>query len=270
MTESKIETIKITSIYLNKIMPVSVYLPCDYNEKDSFPTLYFLHGRSGDENILIESGLNISADKLIGNREINSMIIVCPRIENSRGINSSSICKEVNDPLGRIINIGMYEDYLINEVIPTIDKNFKTIKNRKGRYIGGASAGGYVALHSAFRHSDLFSKTGGHMPAIELQLEEEDKLYFQNPGDWDKYNPIYIASNMERSDIKIYLDAGDKDEGEFYKGCSALHEILTEKGMNSQNYIFKGNHNIKYIKSNIEKYLRFYANKIKSQSQHSR
>ena len=260
MTVSTIKTINISSISLNKTMPVSIYLPNDYNEKDSFPTLYFLHGRSGDENILIETELNTSADRLIDNKEISSMIIVCPRIENSRGINSSSICKEVKDPLGRVINLGMYEDYLINEVIPTIDNNFKTIKNRKGRYIGGASAGGYVALHSAFRHSDLFSKTGGHMPAIELQLEEEeDKLYFQNPGDWEKYDPIYLANNTERCDIKIYLDAGDKDEGEFYKGCSVLHKILTEKGMNSQNYIFKGNHNIKYIKSNIEKYLKFYA-----------
>ena len=72
----------------------------------------------------------------------------------------------------------MYEDYFINEVIPTIDNKFKTLKNRNSRFVGGASVGGYIALHNAFRHPDLFSKVGGHMPAIELQLEKEDKAYF--------------------------------------------------------------------------------------------
>lgn len=261
MTNSKIETIEIDSKILKKEMQIAVYLPQNYNDKESFPVLYFLHGRSGDENILSDIELNIKADQLIEKGEIKSLIIVCPRIENSRGINSSSTCKDVKDHLGRTINIGMYEDYLINEVIPTIDKSFKTEKNRDGRFIGGASAGGYAALHNAFRHQELFSKVGGHMPAIELKLEEEDKLYFQNPANWEKYDPIHITRN-ERIIlyIKVFLDAGDKDEGGFYEGCSILHNILIEKGMNSQNHIFQGHHNVEYLKSNIEKYLRFYGN----------
>lgn len=190
------------------------------------------------------------------------MIIVCPRIENSRGVNSSLICKEVPNPEdnNRITNLGMYEDYFIKEIIPLTDKTFNTIKNRKGRYIGGASAGGYVALHNIFRHQDMFSKVGGHMPALELKLEEDAKLYYKNIGAWEKYDPIYIVKNNNiSSSIDIYLDAGDKDEGEFYEGCSILHKVLKEKGIKSQNNIFPGHHNVEYIKSNIEKYLKFYG-----------
>ncbi len=259
MTKSRIENFTIKSENLNKEMAIAVYLTFDYDEKENFPTLYFHHGRNGDENILFDSNLNVVADKLIENHKINSMIIVCPNLDNSRGLNSTSEYKEVKDPYDRIINNGMYEYYFINEVIPEIDKKFKTIKNRKSRYVGGASAGGYIALHNAFRHPDLFSKVGGHMPAIELELEEEDKAYFQNLENWEKYDPIHIARNMEHTDLKIYLDAGDKDEGEFYKGCSVLQEILTEKGMISQNHIYEGHHNVEYIKENIEKYLCFYG-----------
>ncbi len=261
MTNSKIETIKINSIILNKEMPISVYLPYEFNEKGSFPVLYFLHGRNGDENIMIDIKLHSTADRLIKNKEIKPLIIVCPRIDNSRGINSSLICENVKDPQGRIINIGMYEDYFITEVIPTIDKSFQTIRNRNGRYIGGASAGGYAALHNAFRHQNLFSKVGGHMPALELRLEDEDKLYFQNAENWEKYDPIYIARNKKiTTDVQVFLDAGDRDEGGFYEGCSILHEILEAKGIDSQNHLFRGHHNVEYIKTNIEKYLKFYGN----------
>lgn len=260
MKISRIEKVIIQSKSLNKEMSMLVYLPCGYDEGEAFPTLYFMHGRSGNENFITNIDLNIVSDRLIEASRIRPMIIVCPNMDNSRGINSSLDCKEVLDPLNRTINIGMYEDYFINEVVPEIDKRYKTIRNRDGRYIGGASAGGYIALHNAFRHPDLFSKIGGHMPAVELQLEDEDNAYFQHEGDWGKYDPITIAKEMTCADFKVYLDAGDKDEGGFYEGCSILNNILKEKGIESQNHVFKGHHNVEYIKSNIEKYMLFYGN----------
>ncbi len=104
MKKSKIERITICSNSLGKEMSVLVYLPKDYDETDYFPTLYFHHGRSGDENILTDADIHITADKLIENKQINPLIIVCPNLENSRGLNSSSACKEVKDPFGRVIN----------------------------------------------------------------------------------------------------------------------------------------------------------------------
>jgi len=160
MKKSRIEELAIYSKSLNKPMPVVIYLPSGYDDEESLPVLYFLHGRSGDENFIKNIELDKVADRLIENEDIKPMIIVCPRIENSRGINSSPICKDVKDPYGRTINIGMYEDYFMTDIIPYIDKNFKTVKNRLGRFIGGVSAGGYAALHNALRHPDLFSKVG--------------------------------------------------------------------------------------------------------------
>lgn len=85
------------------------------------------------------------------------MIIVCPNLDNSRGINASNEYKEVQGKYGTV-HLGLYEDYLIKEIIPYIDKNYKTICNRENRYIGGISSGGYIALHNGLRHQDLFSK----------------------------------------------------------------------------------------------------------------
>ena len=49
-----------------------------------------------------------------------------------------------------------------------------------------ASAGGYTALHNAFRHQDKFSKVGGHMPALLLELEDEYKSFYRDMNDWEK------------------------------------------------------------------------------------
>jgi enterochelin esterase-like enzyme len=262
MNQSKVEKVTFHSDILDKEMSMLVYLPDCYNNLTPLPVLYFLHGRSGNERMMLEMDINTKADRLIKDGEMKPLIIVCPRMENSRGLNSSLISKEVPDPIAnnRIINLGMYEDYFMKEVVPLTDRTFNTIKDRKGRFIGGASAGGYAALHNAFRHQHMFSKAGGHMPALELKLEEEDKPFFKDMDTWQKYDPLYIAENNNISpDIDVYLDAGDKDEGKFYEGCSVLHNILKEKGINSQNYIFAGNHSPEYIQSNIEKYLRFYS-----------
>ncbi|APU59728.1 alpha/beta hydrolase-fold protein [Clostridium botulinum] len=262
MNKSKVEKVNFYSNILGKEMSMLVYLPKYYNSLTPLPVLYFLHGRSGSENIMFQMDINTIADRMIKDGEIKPMIIACPRIENSRGVNSSLICKEVFNFGGnnRIINLGMYEDYFMKEIITLTDKTFNTIKDRKVRYIGGVSAGGYVALHNVFRHQHIFSKVGGHMPALELELDKEDKPYYEDIGVWEKYDPIYIARNNNiSSDIDVYLDAGDKDEGRFYEGCSILHKILKEKEINSQNHVFSGNHSTEYIQSNIKKYLKFYG-----------
>ncbi|GMQ64253.1 alpha/beta hydrolase [Vallitalea maricola] len=262
MNRSKVKKVNFYSEILGKEMAMLVYLPESYNSSTPLPVLYFLHGRSGNEDIMFELNINKIADQMIKDGEIKPMIIVCPRIENSRGLNSSLICKEIHEygHNNRIINLGMYEDYFVKEIIPMLDNTFNTIKDRKGRYIGGLSAGGYIALHSTFRHQYMFSKVGGHMPALELELEDEDKPYYENRDVWNKYNPILIARNNNIScDIEIYLDAGEKDEGRFYEGCLILHKILQDKGINSRNHIFPGNHSADYIKSNLEKYLKYYG-----------
>lgn len=58
----RIEKVVIQSTSLNKEMSMLVYLPGRYDEGGSFPTLYFLHGRSGNENLLTDIGLNLVAD----------------------------------------------------------------------------------------------------------------------------------------------------------------------------------------------------------------
>ena len=62
MDRSKIEKIIFYSNILRKEMQVCVYLPKNYETSPPLPVLYFLHGRSGNENIMFEVDIQTKAD----------------------------------------------------------------------------------------------------------------------------------------------------------------------------------------------------------------
>jgi Putative esterase len=52
---------------------------------------------------------------------------------------------------------GVWEDYLVHDVVPWADTNLPTIAARRGRVLAGLSAGGYGAVDIGLRHPRLFS-----------------------------------------------------------------------------------------------------------------
>ena len=65
MNKSKVEEIDFYSDILNKKMSLLVYLPESYDDLIALPVLYFLHGRSGNENIIFEASINSKVDVMI-------------------------------------------------------------------------------------------------------------------------------------------------------------------------------------------------------------
>lgn len=249
-------TEKVESIILGKSMNLSVYCPDGY-EKATLSVFYFLHGRTGNEQLLSQLGMDAAADALIKAGEINPLRIVCPNLDNSRGINSAEQYREVRGKYG-IVHKGRYEDYLLDELIPFVESTFPAIMDRSARYIGGISSGGYTALSIGLRHPERFSKVGGHMPAVDLSYAEEDECYFENEAMWLQYDPIAIAAHSAFKNLHVFLDDGKDDEGQFYRACEKLFWILQRNGADVQYHLFEGHHNEEYVLSNLDSYLRFY------------
>lgn len=246
----------IQSKFLKKEMSVSIYIP-EGHEREHLPALYFLHGRTGNDKLITQIGIDKVAQEMINEGTIKPLIIVCPSMDNSRGIDSAEEYTEVAGKYG-IVNKGLYASYLIKEVIPYIDSNFNTLQDRHNRYIGGISAGGYAALHLGLSHQNLFSKIGGHMPAMDISYEDEDECYFANKKMWEKYDPYTIAHTKDIANMQVYLDDGEEDEGNFYKSCKRLCKLLQSKNINTENHVFAGHHNGEYVISNLRRYLKFY------------
>lgn len=259
----RFKRIIINSKILNKAMKVNVYLPKGYKEKNKYPVLYILPGSTGEQNFCIP-GLKMdeTTDKLIMSNKINPLIIISPETDNSFGLNSSNNHIEFNLS-GKIIQLGRYEDYLSNELVKFVDSHYSTITNRNGRYIGGMSDGGYIALHTAFLHSDQYSKVGGHSPNIlhTLPNKQIENLYFKG-NDASKTGDIfYLAQKNHISNLNIYLDCGNVDKFQFYNGCAKLYKILQVKKIKSQYHLNNGTHSAAYWKSKMDEYLIFYSGK---------
>ena len=252
----------IQSKLLDKQMAFSIYLPDKYDGESRFPVLYFFHGRSGDERIMDELEIKSIADVFIDSGQIRSIIIVCPRMGNPRGLNTSDVSHQIVSN-GVKFDSGRYEDYFIQEFLPHIDSHFKTIPYRENRFIGGASAGGFAATHYGLQYPELFSRVGGHMPAIETELDPSDIPYYGDEHSFHKNNPLEFDRFEELHQMQEwFLDAGDEDEGGFNNAVESLSKILMSQGISVEHHISPGHHNLQYVKNNIRKYLIFYGNGI--------
>jgi enterochelin esterase-like enzyme len=262
LASSMLKNETLHSKVLKKDANINIYLPKGYSDAERYPVLYVLHGYSGSKDDWLPGlKLDKKADELIQNKKIKPLIIVSPQIDNSYGVNSSENPRVLGTPPNNSLNEGMYEDYIYKELVSYIDVNYSTLRSREGRYIGGLSMGGCAALHTAFLHSDVFSKAGGHSPA--LFLDE----FPNNLGTWlypdmetrKQRDPIYLAQERDLKSLKVYLDCGDRDSYKFYEGCEKLYKILQEKGVESEYHLNPGAHDGAYWESNAEKYLLFYA-----------
>ncbi|MNX84410.1 Endo-1,4-beta-xylanase Z precursor [compost metagenome] len=256
---STIDTITLTSHALQQEMSVQIYLPPGYNATAHYPVLYMLYGYGGNESSWFSwLGLNKAADRLIGSGAIKPVIIVSPAYGNSFGVNTKP--GQGGNPGG--VNEGMYEDFLTKDLINYVDRHYSTIASRAGRYIGGASMGGYAALYLAFNHSDLYSKVGGHSAALwdysqaDQFTDQRDWLY---PNDElrRQRDPLLLARSKKLAGLQIYLDAGDSDQ--LSEEDQALFKILKSQKKSAEWHSGPGGHDINYWGSQLDNYLKFYV-----------
>ncbi len=145
---------------------VPVYLPPGYEQsKERYPTVYILTGFTGRGTMLLNDSAwdeNIAQrmDRLIASGTVKPMILVMPdcftRIGGSQYINSSAT--------------GRYEDHVINELVPFVDKRYRTLGDRDHRAVMGKSSGGYGAVILAMRHPDVFGLMASHSGDMYFEL----------------------------------------------------------------------------------------------------
>ncbi len=248
----RVQKVTFHSEALGKDMKFNVYLPPNYDSSKRYPALYLFHGYGGDENVWMPGlGVDAAADELLREGKIDPLIIVSPQIDNSYGFNSASE--------------GNYGDYIDQDLIRYVDGHFSTVNAKEGRYIGGLSMGGWVALYHAFAHPELFSKAGGHSPAVWMDDWADTgglKNWIYPTEEVRKTrDPYLLADTADLSGMSVYLDCGDDDSYKFYQGSEALDAKLRSKGVRSEYHPGPGGHDGEYWSSHAKDYLLFYAGK---------
>lgn len=211
-------------------MDYRVYLPPCYQEQTGlrYPVLYLVHGQSSTDAHWDELGIDETADTLIRAGEISPLIIVMPR---------DLIWTQPSDDL--------FDDILLKELIPLVDRDYRTRADRQHRAIGGLSRGGGWAVHLGLAHWQVFGALGAHTPAVFWEDAPQLRTWLSE----------LTASQMPR----IYIDVADRDREEILLSTLRLEKILAELAIPHEFYRFVGLHNAEYWSSNLERYLRWYS-----------
>lgn len=142
---------------LDGLRRVNVYLPPGYdNTQARLPVLYLFHGANADENAWVRLGrANLILDNLSAAGKIKPFIVVMPfgyGVDPNAGPQNENTTRFGKD--------------LLDDVIPMIDRRYRTLANREHRAIVGLSMGGGQALGIGLNHLDVFSHVGGFSAAI--------------------------------------------------------------------------------------------------------
>jgi enterochelin esterase-like enzyme len=233
-TEGKVMDGNFKSNIVGKQQHYFIYLPPCYDARSDvrYPVVYLLHGIPMNEHHWLDEGLVEAADKLFGSAELPPFLIVMPHGDYGLYTDTSGGDKS-------------FEGVFVNELVPAIDKRFRTRADAEHRAIGGISRGGVWALEIAFTHPDLFSAVGGHSPALAVNRAT------------DSYDPMLLAKSAPIEQLRIFLDAGDRDWTR--TETQALSKILTERYIPHTYTVGKGDHDYPYWATQVEAYLRFYG-----------
>jgi enterochelin esterase-like enzyme len=217
-------------------VPFRIYLPpCFYDTLKRYPYVVLLHGTGYDEAMWEDLGAPAVMDQGITKGTLPPMVLVMP---------DGDALAELNDqPDG-----ASYETLVLDELIPSIERDFCLWGSREGRAIGGISRGGFWAFSIAFRHPEVFAAVGGHSP------------HFEPDNAPPEVNPLDLASrvNLTKFSLRIYMDNAASD----YVSANVIQmsDILRERSI-AHEYLINptGDHDMEYWSSHVAEYLSFYG-----------
>lgn len=220
-----------------------VVLPPSYQKKprQRYPVVYWLHGGGGNETAsLFVAG---SWASLYRSGECNEVILVFPNGHRSGYMDHHD---------GSV----MVESMIIRELIPLIDKTYRTRASAAGRAVHGFSMGSSGALKFAFKYPQLFCAAVGYgggaidlqnsnsrfiLDILERNLKSDPELIRNN----NTYHFLKQNGHHVRDrDIRFLLICGEDDS--WSESAKTFHRALSNDRIPAQLSLVPGvGHNLR-------------------------
>ena len=209
---------------LGKRRSLHVYTPPGYDQSGKkLPVMYLLHGSGDNDGTWAALGrANVILDNLIAAKKAKPMIVVMtdghPYI-SPPGVSATNATER-----GR--NTRDYERDLIEDVMPFVEANYRTINKRESRAIIGLSMGGGQSLHVGLNHLDRFAWVGG----MSSSAPEESAV-----------TSALADAKATNQKLKTLWIAIGKDDFLLSRN-QTFDQLLTAKGITHTYKITEGNH----------------------------
>ena len=266
---ASVETVHFQSKLINAALPYNVILPPGYRASATtrYPVLYLLHGWGGHYTDWV-TRTNV-ADYAAQYR----MIVVMPEGNDSWYVDGAA---GINDK---------YEMYILKELMPDVDRRYRTIQSRYGRAIAGLSMGGYGAIRYGLKYPATFAFAGSISGAFGVtrytekemngaNLEPFMKTFGPVGSETRKANDVFeIARGLSAARVAslpyFYFDCGTEDAAQHFLPNRELSELFLEKKIPHEFRELPGNHSWQYWDQQIPVVLRIAAEKLRATGRQS-
>ncbi|MDF2191614.1 alpha/beta hydrolase-fold protein [Paraflavitalea sp. CAU 1676] len=233
----KIDTITYASKTVGADRRMLVYTPPGFSSRKKYPVLYLLHGIGGDEKEWFTHGKpHVILDNLYADGKIAPMIVVLP---NGRAMKDDRATGNVMAP-DKVQAFATFEQDLLNDLIPFVEKKYPVLKDRENRAIAGLSMGGGQSLNFGLGNLDRFAWVGGFSSAPNTKKPEL---------------LVPDAEAAKRQLKLLWISCGDKDN--LISFSKRTHDYLFEKGVPHIYYIEPGVHDFKVWKNGLHMFSQF-------------
>ena len=210
-----------------------VYTPAGYdsNPTTKYPVLYLMHGGGEDETGWPNQGkVDMILDNLIAEGKAKPMLIVMDRgtaTNPNPNPTPAAAAPVAGQPRRGMFDFGTLNDVFVKELIPLVDKEFRTIPNRENRAMTGLSMGGFQSFYVTLNNLDKFAWIGGFSGSGQMQQGTEfSKLY----------NGVWADVKAFNKKVKlVYITTGSEESASMHKTVTDFRDAMKQAGVN---YVF--------------------------------
>jgi enterochelin esterase-like enzyme len=200
-----------------------VYTPPGYDTETSkrYPVLYLQHGYGENETSWpVQGRANFILDNLIAEGKAKPFIIVM----------TYGMTNEID--FGGLSNFDIepFQTVLLDELLPYIDTNYRTLANQENRAMAGLSMGGFETKLITLNRPDVFSSyalfSGGTYTPEEIKDHKNLKLVFLSCGSKERPEGIKKAvDDLKAADYNAVSYVSEGTAHEFHTWRRSLHQL---------------------------------------------
>jgi S-formylglutathione hydrolase FrmB len=266
-SQAKVDTILVYSKAMNKNLKAAVTTPSSYQKgNQNYPVVYLLHGGSG---AFSDWHQKVNEPGLVGKMaEAYDLIIVTPGVGPASYYYDSPLLDSVR-----------YETYMIQELIPHIDKSYRTLAKKESRAITGLSMGGHGAITLSAKHPELFVAAGSMSGVMNIdtrmwkvgedfrKLRQEGQkamlgayLNYDGPT-FSTYTAVGLVSQIKSNGLALIIDCGVEDF--LIDTNRQMHQLLLANGTPHEYIERPGAHTWPYWTEALPVHLLFFNKYLK-------
>lgn len=205
------------SQFLERTVSLTILLPPQYESAPDgrYPVLYLNDGQD-----LERLGLARTLHRLYTENRLPPLVVVGIHANHDRIQEYGTAAQ--SDYKGRGSRAGQHSAFVVNELMPMIEKNYRVCTGPGDTAFAGFSLGGLSALDVVWHHPERFGKVGVFSGALWWRKRAYEQGYDDHH---DRIMHVQIREGTCRPGLKFWLQAGTDDEKEDRNGNGIIDAI---------------------------------------------